>query len=40
MYSYVFLRIPLYTCVHNRKERLVPTVDEQQMWFKNGVKNR
>lgn len=40
LYLYVFLRIPLFTTIHTRKERLAPTMDEQQIWFKNGVKNR
>lgn len=40
MYLYVFLRIPLVTCIYTRKERLAPVVDEQQIWFKNGVKHR
>ncbi len=34
---------PLYTIayiIHYRAERLDPDVDEQQIWFKNGVKNR
>ena len=28
MYLYVFLRIPLFTSIHTRKERFVPGVDE------------
>lgn len=40
LYLYVFLRISLFTIIHTRKEWLAPTMDEQQIWFKNGVKNR
>ena len=38
--DYVSLRISLFTGIHTRKERHVPSEDAQQIWFKNGVNNR